>query len=50
MADRPRAMSELVALLDARSPLYAQADVTLDTRDRDPEQLAQALATQLAPG
>jgi len=31
VADRPNAMSELRAILAAREPLYAQADVTVDT-------------------
>jgi XRE family aerobic/anaerobic benzoate catabolism transcriptional regulator len=35
MADRPRAMAELRAILDARAPLYAQAERTIDTADRD---------------
>jgi XRE family aerobic/anaerobic benzoate catabolism transcriptional regulator len=34
MADRPRAMTELRAILDARAPLYAQAERTIDTAER----------------
>ena len=31
MANQPQAMSALRALLDARAPLYATADHTIDT-------------------
>jgi XRE family aerobic/anaerobic benzoate catabolism transcriptional regulator len=31
MADRPDAMAQLRQILSAREPLYAQADVTIDT-------------------
>jgi XRE family aerobic/anaerobic benzoate catabolism transcriptional regulator len=34
MANRPRAMAELRAILDERAPLYAQADRTLETSGR----------------
>jgi XRE family transcriptional regulator, aerobic/anaerobic benzoate catabolism transcriptional regulator len=44
MADRPRAMTELKAILDARAPLYAQADRTIDTWERSPTEIAESLA------
>jgi len=43
MADRPRAMSELRALLKSRSPLYSEAELTAVTSDRS----VSAIATQL---
>lgn len=44
MADRPRAMAELRAILDARTPLYAQAERTLDTSERDLASLVESAA------
>ncbi len=43
MENRPSAMAELKALLKARSPLYAQADETLDTSALGAEQTKEAL-------
>lgn len=43
MADRPRAMTELRAILDARAPLYAQAELTLDTSAQAAELVTQTL-------
>lgn len=37
MRDRANAMNELKALLKARAPLYAQADITIDTSSLSPE-------------
>jgi len=34
MADHPQAMADLRALLEARRPLYATADYTIDTSGR----------------
>jgi XRE family aerobic/anaerobic benzoate catabolism transcriptional regulator len=47
MADRPDAMAELRAILAAREPLYAQADVTLDTSRRSREAALRALVAGL---
>jgi XRE family aerobic/anaerobic benzoate catabolism transcriptional regulator len=44
MADRPRAMTELRAILDARGPLYAQADETVDTATASVEAIVERLA------
>jgi XRE family transcriptional regulator, aerobic/anaerobic benzoate catabolism transcriptional regulator len=44
MADRPRAMTELRAILDARGPLYAQADETIDTSSDDVKTIVGKLA------
>jgi XRE family aerobic/anaerobic benzoate catabolism transcriptional regulator len=49
MADRPRAMAELRMILDARTPLYAQAERTLDTSERDLAALVES-AAQVAGG
>ena len=40
MADRPQAMSELRSLLSARAPLYAQAELTVETSGRAPSFIA----------
>ena len=40
MADRPRAMEELEALLARRAPLYAMCDHHVDTSGRTPEEVA----------
>ncbi len=47
MADRPRAMSELVALLDSRAPLYAQADLAVDTSGRTAAAITDEIAARL---
>ncbi len=36
MEDNPRAMDDLVAILESRAPLYALADAAIDTTDNDP--------------
>jgi XRE family transcriptional regulator, aerobic/anaerobic benzoate catabolism transcriptional regulator len=44
IAGHARAMDELVAILQSREPLYAKADVTLDTTGRTTEQALRSLA------
>jgi XRE family aerobic/anaerobic benzoate catabolism transcriptional regulator len=44
MRGRPRAMNELKQLLAARTPLYEQADVTLDTSSRTPTDVVERIA------
>ena len=48
MADRPRAMTELRALLAARTPLYAEADVVVDTGELGIQAVAQLVRERLA--
>ena len=50
MAGSPEAMDDLRRILEVRGPLYARADLTLDTSGRAPEACVAALAEQLAPG
>lgn len=50
MADNPDAMAELRAILTARRPLYAQADVTIDTSRLTPRESARAIAGALVEG
>lgn len=40
-------MAAIVSILRAREPLYAQADLWLDTDDRAPEELAAAIEAEL---
>lgn len=47
MADRPRARAELVTLLAEREPLYAECDVTVDTRRLDVASSLAALIDRL---
>jgi XRE family aerobic/anaerobic benzoate catabolism transcriptional regulator len=47
MRDRPEAMSELVRLWRARSPLYEQADLVLDTSGRPVEACVAEIAAWL---
>lgn len=44
MRGRPRAMNELRQLLDSRTPLYEQADVTLETSGRTIAEVAEQIA------
>ena len=44
MAGNAHAMQDLVAILRSREPLYAKADLTLDTGGRSPEECAECLA------
>jgi XRE family aerobic/anaerobic benzoate catabolism transcriptional regulator len=51
MADNARAMDDLVSILKSREPLYAKADIVLDTAGKMPERNADELASLLeAPG
>lgn len=43
MRGRPRAMNELRQLLSSRSPLYEQAELTLDTSGRSPSEIVQRI-------
>jgi XRE family aerobic/anaerobic benzoate catabolism transcriptional regulator len=47
MANRPRAMAELHALLEARAPLYAEAEHVLDTSGRPLAALVDEAAQRL---
>jgi XRE family aerobic/anaerobic benzoate catabolism transcriptional regulator len=47
MANRPNAMAELRAILAAREPLYAQADITVDTSRHDRDQAVRAILAAL---
>jgi XRE family transcriptional regulator, aerobic/anaerobic benzoate catabolism transcriptional regulator len=49
MAARSDAMAELKAILAARAPLYAQADVVVDTTHATAARVAERVATELAP-
>lgn len=46
MRGRPRAMNELKQLLAHRSPLYAQANVTIETTDRAPTDVVAAICAR----
>jgi len=48
MRDHPHAMAELRALLAARRPLYARADLTVDTSEHPLEYIVLHLAQKLA--
>ena len=48
MADRPRAMSELRALLAARTPRYAEADITVETGQLGVSQVAMRVRERLS--
>jgi XRE family transcriptional regulator, aerobic/anaerobic benzoate catabolism transcriptional regulator len=41
MADNRESMSDLLRILEVRAPLYARADVTMDTSGRDPKHIAE---------
>ncbi len=47
MADNARAMDDLVSILKSREPLYAKADVVLDTAGKAPAHSADELAATL---
>jgi XRE family aerobic/anaerobic benzoate catabolism transcriptional regulator len=49
MRGRPRAMNELRQLLTARTPLYEEADLTLDTSSLSRTQLVDRIAAQSEP-
>lgn len=48
MANDDRAFSNLCAILAERERLYEQADLTVDTTEKDAEEIAQALAQHFA--
>ena len=47
MRDRPDAMEQLRSLLDERAPFYGQAELTVDTMDRPPGDVADAVVATL---
>jgi XRE family aerobic/anaerobic benzoate catabolism transcriptional regulator len=47
MADNARAMDDLMAILTSREPLYAKADLILDTAGKNPEHSLQELLALL---
>jgi XRE family aerobic/anaerobic benzoate catabolism transcriptional regulator len=47
MANNDRAMDDLVSILTSREPLYAKADLVLDTAGKTPEQSLQQLLALL---
>ncbi len=49
MANNPHAMEELRSMLAARERLYRRAHLTVDTSERTPEQVAEAIVSALAP-
>ncbi|MBV8792002.1 MAG: helix-turn-helix transcriptional regulator [Pseudolabrys sp.] len=49
MTRNPRAMEDLIAILQSREPLYAKAEATLDTSGRTPQQSFTELLTLTAP-
>jgi XRE family aerobic/anaerobic benzoate catabolism transcriptional regulator len=49
MASHPRAMDDLVSILKSREPLYARAELTLNTSGRTPEQSLNELLRLVAP-
>lgn len=48
MTSNPRAMDDLMSILQSREPLYAKADATLDTNGRTVEQTLADLTTLIA--
>jgi XRE family aerobic/anaerobic benzoate catabolism transcriptional regulator len=48
MADNARAMDDLMSILKSREPLYAKADIVLDTAGKAPHRSAEELATLLS--
>ena len=44
MSSNPRAMDDLLSILQSREPLYARAEASLDTTGRTPEQSLAELA------
>jgi XRE family aerobic/anaerobic benzoate catabolism transcriptional regulator len=47
MADNARAMDDLVSILKSREPLYAKADIAIDTAGKSPQQCAGELASMI---
>ncbi len=50
MADNVRAMDDLISILRSREPLYAKADVVLETGDKTPESCVEELVALLGAG
>jgi XRE family aerobic/anaerobic benzoate catabolism transcriptional regulator len=48
MAENAHAMDDLVAILKSREPLYARADIILDTAGKAPQRSAEELASVLS--
>jgi XRE family aerobic/anaerobic benzoate catabolism transcriptional regulator len=44
-----RAMDDLISILGSREPLYAKADITLDTAGQSPQQSLRSLLKLLGP-
>jgi XRE family transcriptional regulator, aerobic/anaerobic benzoate catabolism transcriptional regulator len=49
MTSNPRAMDDLISILQSREPLYAKAEAALDTTGRSPEQSLRELVALTAP-
>jgi XRE family aerobic/anaerobic benzoate catabolism transcriptional regulator len=50
MAGSPRAMADLLSILDSRTPLYAKADIAVSTTGKTPaETLAELLRAAAVP-
>lgn len=47
MEGRPRAMDELRAILERRSPLYAACDIRVDTSGKEPDEVAREVLRSL---
>jgi XRE family transcriptional regulator, aerobic/anaerobic benzoate catabolism transcriptional regulator len=50
MAHNARAMDDLLSILKSREPLYAKADVVLDTAGKTPEQCVRELTERVGEG
>ena len=50
MADNARAMDDLLSILKSREPLYAKADIVLDTAGKTPEACARELVERIGEG
>jgi XRE family aerobic/anaerobic benzoate catabolism transcriptional regulator len=49
MSGHARAMDDLISILESREPLYAKADITLETTGQTPQHSLQALVRLLGP-
>ena len=50
MANRPRAMAELEAILAARAQEYARCEITVETSHKSIEQIAREVSQRLGAG
>ena len=50
MADNARAMDDLLSILKSREPLYAKADIVLDTAGKTPEVCVRELVERIGEG